>query len=116
FNAETGANLTHVPYRGGGALVPDMLAGTISGSMTEMATSLPHHNQGKVHIVAVASAQRLAQARGVATFIEGGVKNFTAASYVGILAPVKTPAEIVATLEQAMLKTLAEKATQDKFL
>ena len=116
FNAATGANLTHVPYRGGGALVPDMLAGTISGAMTEMATSLPHHNQGKVRIVAVASAQRLAQAKDVATFIEGGVKDFTAASYVGVLAPTKTPADIVAALEQALLKTLAEKPTQDKFL
>ena len=57
FNAVTGANLTHVPYRGGGALVPDMLAGTISGAMTEMATSLPHHNQGKIRIVAVAVRQ-----------------------------------------------------------
>ncbi len=116
FNAATGANLTHVPYRGGGALVPDMLAGTIMGAMTEMATSLPHHKQGKITIVAVASGKRLAQAPDVATFIEGGVKDFTAASYVGVLAPAKTPADVVRVLEQALLKTLAEKATQDKFL
>jgi len=116
FNAATGANLTHVPYRGGGALVPDMLAGTISGAMTEMATSLPHHGQGKVRIIAVASEKRPTQASDIPTFIDGGVKDFTAASYVGVLAPAKTPAEIVSTLEQAILKTLAEKATQDKFL
>jgi len=116
FNAQTGAKLTHVPYRGGGALVPDMLAGTISGAMTEMATALPHHKQGKIRIVAVASAKRLAQAPDVPTMIESGVKDFTAASYVGIVAPAKTPPDIVATLEKALVKTLAEKSTQDKFL
>jgi tripartite-type tricarboxylate transporter receptor subunit TctC len=116
FNAQTGANLTHVPYRGGGALVPDMLAGTISGAMTEMSTALPHHKQGKVHIVAVASAKRLTQAPDVPTMIESGVKDFTAASYVGVLAPTKTPPDIVAALEKAIIKTLAEKTSQDRFL
>jgi tripartite-type tricarboxylate transporter receptor subunit TctC len=116
FNAQTGANLTHVPYRGGGALVPDMLAGTISGAMTEMATALPHHKQGKIRIIAVASEKRLAQAPDIPTFIEGGVKDFTAASYVGIVAPARTPPDIVAALEKALVKTLAEKAVQDKFL
>jgi tripartite-type tricarboxylate transporter receptor subunit TctC len=48
FNAQTGANLVHVPYRGGGALIPDVLAGTVSGAMTEVSTLLEHHNQGKV--------------------------------------------------------------------
>jgi tripartite-type tricarboxylate transporter receptor subunit TctC len=95
-----------------------MLAGTISGAMTEMATALPQHNQGKVRIIAVASAKRLpqAQAQDVPTFIESGVKDFTAASYVGVLAPAKTPPDIVAALETAILKTLADKATQDKLL
>ena len=63
FNAATGANFVHVPYRGGGALVPDVLAGTVSGAMTEVSTLLAHHGQGKVRIFAVASAKRLGQAR-----------------------------------------------------
>ena len=116
FNAATGANLVHVPYRGGGALVPDVLAGTVSGAMTEMSTLLQHHNQGKVRILAVAWTKRSAQAPDVPTMIEQGVKDFTAASYVGVLAPAKTPPEIVAMLEKALIKTLADKATQDKFL
>ena len=116
FNAATGAKIVHVPYRGGGALVPDVLAGTVSGAMTEMSTLLQHHNKGKVHILAVAWSKRSALAPDVPTMIESGVKDFTAASYVGIVAPAKTPPEIVAKLEQAMIKTLAEKSTQDKFL
>ncbi len=116
FIAATGANLTHVPYRGGATLVPDMLAGTVSGGMTEMSTALPHYKAGKLRIVAVASAKRGALAPDVPTMIESGLKDFLAASYVGILAPAKTPPDVVATLEQALIKALAVKALQDKFL
>jgi tripartite-type tricarboxylate transporter receptor subunit TctC len=116
FNAATGAKIVHVPYRGGGALIPDVLAGTVSGAMTEMSTLLAHHNKGKVHILAIASAKRSTQAPDVPTMIESGVKDFTAASYVGVLAPAKTSPEIVAMLDQALIKALAEKSVQDRFI
>jgi tripartite-type tricarboxylate transporter receptor subunit TctC len=116
LTAATGGKFQHVPYRGGGALVPDLLAGNIAGAMTEINTALPHHKAGKVRIIAVASAQRSPQTPDVATMIEAGVKDFTAASYVGILAPAKTPPEIIATLEGALKKALANKAVQDKYL
>jgi tripartite-type tricarboxylate transporter receptor subunit TctC len=116
FNAATGAKIIHVPYRGGGALIPDVLAGTISGAMTEMSTMLQQHGKGKVHILAVASAKRSTQVPDVPTMIESGVKDFTAASYVGIVAPAKTPADIVAKLEAALIKALANKTVQDRFV
>jgi tripartite-type tricarboxylate transporter receptor subunit TctC len=116
FNAETGAHIVHVPYRGGGALIPDVLAGTVSGAMTEVSTLLEHHNQGKVRILAVAWNRRPAKTPDVPTMIEQGVKDFTAASYVGVLAPAKTPPDVVAMLEKALVKALADKGTQDKFI
>ena len=64
----------------------------------------------------VAASKRLAKISDVPTMIEQGVKDFTAASYVGVLAPAKTPPEIVAMLEKALVKALADKGTQDKFL
>jgi tripartite-type tricarboxylate transporter receptor subunit TctC len=108
FNAQTGANLVHVPYRGGGALIPDVLAGTVSGAMTEVSTLLEHHNQGKVRILAVAWNRPPAKTPDVPTMIEQGVKDFTAASYVGVLAPAKAPPEVVALLEKALVKALAD--------
>src|SRR3954471_13834804 len=116
FNAATGANIVHVPYRGGGALIPDVLAGTVSGAMTEVSTLLEHHNQGKVHILAVAASKRPVKIPDVPTMIESGVKDFTAASYVGVLAPAKTPADIVVLLEKALIKALADKGIQEKFI
>ena len=115
FNAQAGANFTHVPYRGGGALVPDLLSGNITGAMTEINTALEHHRVGKVRVLAIASAARSPQVLDVPTMIESGVRDFTAASYVGILAPAVTPPDVVATLEKALIKAMGNKEMMDKF-
>ena len=67
-------------------------------------------------MLGVAWSKRSPQLPDVPTMIEQGVPDFTAASYVGILAPAKTPAEIVATLEAALVKALNTKELQDKML
>jgi tripartite-type tricarboxylate transporter receptor subunit TctC len=102
FKAATGANVTHVPYRSGGALMPDLMGGSVQSAMTEFSTALPLHKGGKARIVAVASARRSKLAPDIPTFIEGGVKDFTAQSYIGILAPAKTPQDVVAKLQKAV--------------
>jgi tripartite-type tricarboxylate transporter receptor subunit TctC len=102
FNAATGANLTHVPYRSGGQLLPDLLSGSVQGAMTEFSIALPQHQGGKIQIVGVASAQRSKLAPEIPTFIQGGVKDFTAHSYIGIVAPAKTPPAIIARLQKAI--------------
>ena len=116
LNAATGANFTHVPYRGGGALIPDLLSGSITGAMTELSTALPQVGGGKVRVLGVAWSKRSPQIPDVPTMIEQGVKDFTAASYVGLLAPAATPAEVVKTLEAALIKALNQKDLQDKML
>ena len=72
--------------------MPDLIGGSIQAAMTEFSTALPLHKGGKARIVAIASAQRSKLAPDIPTFIEGGVKDFTAQSYIGILAPAGTPA------------------------
>jgi tripartite-type tricarboxylate transporter receptor subunit TctC len=106
FKAATHANFTHVPYRGGGAMLPDLLAGNVNGAMTEFSTALPLHKGGKAHIVAIAAAHRSKLAPEIATFDESGVKGFTAQSYIGVVAPAKTPADVVAKLQNAIEKGL----------
>ena len=107
FKAATGANLTHVPYRGGGAMMPDLMSGSVDGAITEFSTAFQLHKGGKAHIIAVASVHRPKLAPELPTFIESGVKGFTAQSYIGIVAPVKTPAAVVAKLQQAVEKGLS---------
>ena len=108
FKHATGANLTHVPYRGGGSLLPDVIGGNVDAAMTEFSTALSLHKGGKAHIIAIAAAKRSKLAPDIPTFDEGGVKGFTAQSYIGIVAPSKTPADIIAQLEQSVKKGMAE--------
>ena len=114
FKAATGANITHIPYKSGGALMPDLMGGSIQAAMTEFSTALPLHKGGKARIVAVASAQRSKLAPDIPTFIEGGVKDFTAQSYIGILAPAATPPAIIAQLQKAIAAGLEGGPAPDK--
>jgi tripartite-type tricarboxylate transporter receptor subunit TctC len=114
FKAQTGANIIHVPYRSGGALMPDLIGGSIQAAMTEFSTALPLHKAKQAHIVAVASAQRSKLAPDIPTFIEGGVKDFTAASYIGILAPAGTPPAVIAQLQKAIADGLTGGPAPDK--
>jgi tripartite-type tricarboxylate transporter receptor subunit TctC len=114
FKAASGADIVHVPYRSGGALMPDLIGGSIQAAMTEFSTALPLHKGGQAHIVAVALLKRSQQGPDVATFIEGGIKDFTASSYIGILAPAGTPADIVAQLQKAIENGMKDGPTVDK--
>ena len=108
FKAASGARLLHVPYRGGGAAVPDFLAGNLPMLFTEFSTALPLHNDRKGRIIAVAAAQRLPALPDVPTMIEQGVAGFTAASYVGLVAPAGTPPEVMRILGAAISAVVAE--------
>jgi tripartite-type tricarboxylate transporter receptor subunit TctC len=108
LNAATGANFTHVPYRGGGALLPDLIGGSIDAAMTEFSTALPLHKAGQAHIVAIASTHRSKLAPDIPTFDESGVKGFVAQSYIGIVAPAKTPSDIVSRLQNSIVEGLRQ--------
>lgn len=107
FIAASGAKLTHIPYKSGGALMPDLIGGTIQAAMTEFSTALQLHKAGQARIIALAADKRSQLAPDVPTFIEGGVKDFTAASYIGVVAPTGTPAPVIGQLQQAIAKGLS---------
>ncbi|MBP0463046.1 tripartite tricarboxylate transporter substrate binding protein [Roseomonas sp. PWR1] len=108
FKAASGARLLHVPYRGGGAAVPDFVAGNLPMLFTEFSTALPLHNDRKGRILAVASSARLPALPDVPTMHEQGVANFAAASYVGLLATAGSPPEALRALAAAMGAIVAE--------
>src|SRR5215469_1832415 len=107
LKAATGANLTHVPYRGGGALMPDLISGNVDGAMTEFSTALPMHQSGQAHIIAIAALHRSKLAADIPTFDESGVKDFTAQSYIGVVAPAKTPSDAIDKIQQAIAQGLS---------
>jgi tripartite-type tricarboxylate transporter receptor subunit TctC len=116
LNVQAGARLVHVPYRGGGSMVTDLLAGNFDGALLEMTTALPLHQEGKARILAVAAPERVPQLPGIATFIEGGLAGFTSTSFTGLLAPRGTPAEVITTLRLALLGGLATPAVAQRLV
>jgi tripartite-type tricarboxylate transporter receptor subunit TctC len=94
--------------------MPDLIGGSIQAAMTEFSTALPLHKGGQAHIVAISATQRSKLAPDIPTFIESGVKSFTAQSYIGILAPTGTPAPIIAQLQKAIVGGLTAGPAPDK--
>jgi tripartite-type tricarboxylate transporter receptor subunit TctC len=103
-----------VPYRGGSAMIPDLISGTVDAGMVELPSALPLHQEGKAPIIAIATEARSAHLPDVQTFIEAGLPNFTAGSYGGVLAPAATPAEVIGKLHAALTATLDDAAIQTR--
>ncbi len=108
FKAATGANLVHVPFRGGGATLPDFLAGNLDGTLIELSTVVDLHKDGRGRILGVASPARSPLLPEIPTFIEQGFPGFLAASFVALFAPAGTPEGVLATVQRVMAE-----ATQD---
>ena len=98
--------LTHVPYKGTGPAIYDLIAGQTSTMITGMAALMPHIKSQKLRIIGVASAKRLQVLPDVPTINESGVPNYVADQWYGILAPAATPRDIVMKLNAEMVKAL----------
>jgi tripartite-type tricarboxylate transporter receptor subunit TctC len=110
----TGANLVHVPYKGGGQALTDVLGGNIPLVYTAIAGAIPHVKSGKLLPIAVSSSKRATSMPDVATFIENGVTDFEASSWVGLLAPAKTPRAIVARLTAELTAILNDPEVKER--
>lgn len=110
----TGANLTHVPYKGGGPAVADVLAGHIPLAFSSAASISGHLKSGKLVPIGVPSAKRSPQYPDIPTFAESGVPRFELNSWVGIVAPAKTPKPILDKLNTELNAVLNDPAVRDK--
>ncbi len=110
----TGANLTHIPYKGGGQAMIDVMGGSIPLVYTAVAGAIQHVKAGKLHAVAVSSAQRAPSMPDVPTFIESGVADFDINSWVGLLAPAQTPRAIVDKLNTELNAVLNDPAVRER--
>ena len=110
----TGANLVHVPYKGGGQALTDVLGGNIPLVYTAVAGAQGHVKSGKLRAIAVSSAQRSKSLPDVPTFIESGVADFEVSSWVGLLAPAKTPKAFIDKLNLELNAVLNDPEVRDK--
>jgi tripartite-type tricarboxylate transporter receptor subunit TctC len=110
----TGANLVHVPYKGGGQAMTDVMGGNIPLVYTAVAGAYQHVKAGKLHPIAISSAQRLPSLPEVPTFIESGVPDFEVNSWVGVLAPAKTPKPVLDKLNAELNAVLNDPAAKSR--
>src|SRR5205085_9788453 len=107
LQSHAGIKLTHVPYKGAGPALTDVVAGQIPATFTSMATAAPFVQSGRLRILGVTSAKRLAAFPDVPTFDESGVPGLVFEHWWGVMAPVGTPRPIVDTLHSEIVKALA---------
>jgi len=106
FNLQAGTKITHVPYKGGGPAMVDLLAGNINLIFATAASSVAHIKSGRIKALAVTTAKRSGLVPDLPTIAEAGVKDFEANNWYGILAPAQTPRPIIDRLNKEIVAVL----------
>jgi tripartite-type tricarboxylate transporter receptor subunit TctC len=117
FKSQTGIFMTHIPYRGSGPALLDLVGGSVDVMFDNLPSAMPQIKGGKLKAFAVTSAQRSTAMPELPTVEEAGkLKGFEASSWFGLLAPAGTPPEIVSRIQQEVAKALATPAIKEKML
>ena len=106
FKTMAGVKMQHVPYRGSGQMIPELLGGTLQVAVDNIATALPHMKAGKLRALAVTTAQRSGVAPDVPTMAESGLAGYELSSWQAVFAPAGTPPAIVERLYTEIAKIL----------
>ena len=117
FKSQTGVFMTHIPYRGSGPALLDLVGSQVDVMFDNLPSAMQLIKSGKLKALAVTSASRSAALPDVPTIEEAaGLKGFEATSWFGLLAPAGTPPEVVNRLQQEVAKALSNPAINEKML
>jgi tripartite-type tricarboxylate transporter receptor subunit TctC len=114
FNTMAHVQTVHVPYKGQGPALSDLLTGQVQMLYSSIPSVLPQVRSGQLNALAVGSAKRLPSLPDIPTIAESGVPGYEAYSWVGIVAPAKTPKAIVTRLNQEIVDILKQKDVAEK--
>jgi tripartite-type tricarboxylate transporter receptor subunit TctC len=106
FKYVSGTDMVHVPYKGPGPIMPDLLSGQISTAFISLHTAMPHIQSGKLRALAVAGDRRSPIAPDIPTVADAGYKAFDPELWYGVLAPAGTPPEVVRKLNADIVAVL----------
>ena len=116
FAKEADIKLEHVPYRGAGQAVTDLLAGHVKSAFLGPTSMIPHWKAGKLKFLAQTSAKRAPTLPDVPTMEDAGYKGLVLEAWYAAFAPVGTPPELVKTLNAAIEKSMTDKTLQENFV
>jgi len=114
FKSMAGVNLRHIPYKGGGLAVPDVISGRVQALFMTVAVALPHVTAGRVRALGVTSARRVPSLPGIPTMAEAGIPGYEVTTWFGVMAPQGTPPRIVGKLHAVFTQALAEPDVRER--
>jgi tripartite-type tricarboxylate transporter receptor subunit TctC len=115
FKREAGIKLDHVPYRGAGQAINDLIAAHVKTAILGPTSMMQHYKAGTLKILAQSSSSRGAALPEVPTFPEAGYKDLVLEAWYGAFAPAGTPAPVIAKLNEAMNTALKDEKLKDTF-
>ena len=114
FKAQTGIDMLHVPYKGGGPMVTDLLGGTVQVVIGDQANLMPHVQSGKLRALAVATPKRSPNSPNLPTIAESGLPGYDSTAWQGLAGPAGLPPDVVKRLNDAFNMVMAMPAVRDK--
>ena len=115
FASIAGIKLTHVPYKGGGQAITDLVGGQVKIGSLGSSPVIPHYKAGKLKVLAQTSRARAPSLPEVPTYEEAGIKGLVLDQWLGVFVPAGTPPEIVTRLNAEVGKALAETAIRERY-
>lgn len=115
FAKLAGIKLTHVPYKGGGQAITDLIGGQIQIGSLGSSPLIPHYKAGKLKLIAQTTATRAPSLPDVPTYGESGYKELVIEQWLGVFAPAGTPADIVARLNAEIGKALGDAGIRERY-
>jgi tripartite-type tricarboxylate transporter receptor subunit TctC len=116
FKLMAGVNIVHVPYKGNSPALTDTIAGQVEMIFSGVPLLVPHLEAGRIRAIGIGSAKRFRALPNVPTIDESGLKGYEATTWFGLMAPAKTPRDIVNRLNVEVGKILASSDVSDRFL
>src|ERR671937_671123 len=105
----------HVPYKGSGPALTDLIGSQVEAMMDQLTASIGHIREGRIRAIAIASRKRSPDLPDVPTLDELGVKGYEASTFTGLFAPAATPLPVLETLAAALRKAMASQAVRERF-
>jgi tripartite-type tricarboxylate transporter receptor subunit TctC len=115
FQSSTGTKFVHIPYKGSGQAVADLIGGQVQLYFDQLTTEIGNIKSGKVRALAVSSARRWTALPEVPTFIEADVRGYEVLNVTGLVAPSGTPREIIRQLHAASIRVLESPVVRERF-